>query len=136
MSEENNNEEEKQTAKDELETASINGIAYILTHLADHYGNNIPDDIELNNVFLRVFSNLTGEMLAHYPEDIRDDVFSNMISDIQQIMDVAVVELAELAELEETLVEAEESDVQTLADTILRGSNPLDLSKLKPKGNC
>lgn len=130
--EENNQEENKQTAKDELEAASINGIAYILTHLADHYGEHIADDIELNNVFLRVFANLLGEMLAHYPEEMRDDIFSSLISDVQQIMDVAVVELAELDEM----LDDSEDQVNDLAEAILRGTSGLDLGKLKPKGNC
>jgi hypothetical protein len=135
VSEEDQNKDDKQAAKDELELASINGIAYILTHLADHYGQLINDEAELNNVFLRVLSTLTGEMLAHYPEAERDDVLSAMVTDIQQIMDTVAVELEELSLLDEKEDEATGDDIQSLTDQILKGL-PGDLTSMKPKGNC
>jgi len=129
-------EENKEVAKSELEIASINGIAYILTHLTDYYGGYIPDDIELNNVFIDVFAKLCGEMLAHYPEDLQDDVFSGLISKIQENMDLVSLELQA-----EDDVHAEDEatfgQIDDLVDRILKGTTgDSDLANMKPKGSC
>lgn len=110
--------------KDELTTAAHNSISRILQYLATHYSGHFPDEVELNKVFLEMATHLVGEMLAHFPEDVRDDITDIAYEHIAYIKDMTEVELA----MDKNIAEVEE-EIQP----IITG---YDLKAMKPVGNC
>ena len=131
-----NKEEIKEQAKGELESAAINGIYQILTHLTSFYERFFDDDFELNEQFLKVFSALIGDVIGHFPDARHEELLTVCQKEIQQAMVLTAGDLAmEKAMMAST--SPEEAAIAAMADKILeKFPKTFDLKDLTPKGSC
>lgn len=114
----------------ELEERAYTAIAYILRSLAHAYAAKTGDTLLVNDTLLRTISQMTGEMIACYPDEEQEAAYDAVTETITYSQDMMSLELAEREKATET------SDEEPVTDPAARLAAGYDLANMKPQGNC
>lgn len=67
---------------DMVMATATNSIIRVFEFLANHYGHQYEDDVSLNKTFVKILSEILGNMLAYFPEDIKSEIVQNAFEQI------------------------------------------------------
>lgn len=113
------NESDEFSQFSEIEDFALSNIASLLLYQVHTYGSCFDTDVQMNRFFVRMFAIILGDMLAHFPEEEKEQVISEAYDQIVNTQDLTEAFIKQQA----TMNENEESQ-------------QYDLSKMTPMGSA